>query len=103
MQNNKNSKPLEVLTYLETTNLTENFPNVAVSLRILLTIPVTVATGERSFSKLKLIKSYLRSTMSQDRLTDLAILTIEHELCAMINFDDVIDDYVKEKSRKVSF
>ena len=35
-----------------------------IAYRILLTIPVIVASAERSFSKLKLIKSYLRSTMS---------------------------------------
>ena len=47
---------------------------------ILLTIPVTVATAERSFSKLKLIKSYIRSTMSQERLNGLAILSIEKHM-----------------------
>ncbi|KAK5639195.1 hypothetical protein RI129_011687 [Pyrocoelia pectoralis] len=35
---------------------------------LLLTLPVSVASGERSFSNLKLIKSYLRSTMSQSRM-----------------------------------
>ena len=35
---------------------------------------------ERSFSKLKLIKSYLRSTMSQKRLSELVILSIENEM-----------------------
>jgi Trp operon repressor len=45
--------------------------------RILLTILVTVASMERRSSKLKLIKSYLRSTMSQKRLNELAILSIE--------------------------
>jgi hypothetical protein len=35
---------------------------------ILLTLPVSVATEERSFSKIKLIKSYLRSTIIQERL-----------------------------------
>ena len=46
-------------------------------LKLFLTIPVTVGTAERSFSKLKLIESYLRSTMSQERLHSLAILSIE--------------------------
>jgi hypothetical protein len=40
------------------------------------TIPITVASTERSFLKLKLIKSYLRSTMLQDRLNRLTILII---------------------------
>lgn len=68
---------LEVLNYIYKNNLTRILPNVCASLRIILTLPVTVARGERSFSKLELIKIYLRSTMSQERLSDLAILSIE--------------------------
>ena len=49
-------------------------------LRIFLTIAVSVATCERSFSKLKLIKNYLRSSMSTLRLRNLAILSIEQQL-----------------------
>ncbi|KAL4622082.1 hypothetical protein ACB092_06G271700 [Castanea dentata] len=60
----------------------ESFPNACIAYRILLTIAVTVASAERSFSKLKLIKSYLRSTMSQERLSGLAILSIEKEMLA---------------------
>ena len=44
-----------------------------------LTTGISVASCERSFSKLKLIKNYLRSTMSDARLTNLAILSIERE------------------------
>ena len=51
------------------------FPNTYIVYRKLLTISVTVAFVERSFSKLKLIKSYLRSTMSQERLSELTIVT----------------------------
>jgi len=53
-------------------------PNVSIALRILLNLPVTVASEERSFSKLKLIKTYLRSTMANDRLSGLAIIAIGH-------------------------
>ena len=50
-------KPLELKKLLTVYTLCEIFPNVCVSLRILLTIPATVASAERSFSKLKLFKT----------------------------------------------
>ena len=71
--------PVEALDFIKKHNLQELFPNAWITLGILLTIPVTVASGERSFSKLKLIKTYLRSTMSKIRLTSLATLSIENE------------------------
>ena len=51
---------------------------VCTTLLLFLSIPVTVDTAERSFSKLKIIKSYLRNSMNQDRLSNLALLAIEH-------------------------
>ena len=65
---------INVLNYLKRL---DSFPNAYIAYRILLTIPITVAYAKRSFSKLKLIKSYLRSTMLQERLSGLAILSIE--------------------------
>ncbi|KAL8149120.1 hypothetical protein AgCh_006213 [Apium graveolens] len=61
---------IDVLTYIK--KMEGSYPNAWIAYRILLTIPVTVVYAERSFSKLKLIKSYLRSTMSQERLNGLA-------------------------------
>ena len=67
-------KPLALLNKITEMNLESIFPNISITLRIFFTLPVTVASAERSFSKLKLIKNYLRSTMAQDRLVDLAVL-----------------------------
>jgi len=63
----------DVLQFMLKNELTTTFPSLTVSLRIFLTLPVRVAAGERSFPKLKLIKSYLRSSMCQERLNSLTI------------------------------
>ena len=93
-------KPLELLNLLTEYKLCELFPNVCISLRILLTIPATVASAERSFSKLKLIKNYLRSTLSQTRLVDLARLSIESSISRQVDFDSVIRNFAHKKARK---
>ena len=56
----------------------------------------------RSFSKLKLLKHYLRSAVVQSRLSDLALLSIEREVADTTNFDIVINDFVFVKSRSES-
>ncbi|BFZ09062.1 hypothetical protein BsWGS_12101 [Bradybaena similaris] len=95
--------PQEVLKFLLKYKLQESFPNVAVALRILLTLPVSVASGDRSFSKMKLIKTYLRSTMRQQRLVGLATISIEHELAFSIDTKDLIRQFTKKKIRKGKF
>lgn len=96
-------KAIDLLQYLVTNSFDEIFPNLVVALRILLTLPVSVASAERSFSKLKLIKTYLRSTMSQERLSGLAIISIEHEVSRSLDYMKIIDDFASKKVRKVSF
>ena len=70
---------------------------------ILLTIPVIIASTERSFSKLKLIKSYLRSTMSQKRLRGLTILSIEKEMLVELECKNLISNFASQKTRKINF
>ena len=77
------------------------FPNLRISLQILLTIPFLIASCERSFSKLKLIL-YSRASMGQDRLSDLALLSVERETLEKTDFDDVIDQFATVKSRKIN-
>ena len=67
------------------------------------TIPVTVAFAERSFSKLKLIKSYLRSTMSQEKLSGLAILSIEKKMLEELKYKNLICQFASQKTRKIDF
>jgi len=63
-------------------------------------MPVTVASTERSFSKLKLLKNYLRSTMSQERLNVLATLCIEKRLLDEIDIDNIINDFALRNVRR---
>ncbi|KAG6932937.1 hypothetical protein G0U57_020347 [Chelydra serpentina] len=63
--------PLKVLEFIARNDFFT--PNTAIALHILLTLPVSVASGGCSFSKLKLLTNYLRSTISQNRLSGLAI------------------------------
>jgi len=87
----KNDKPIDIFNYIKIIN---SFPNAYITYRIILTILVLVVSAERSFSKLKLIKSYLRSTMSQQRLNILALVSIEKDFLNKINYDNLIDNFV---------
>ena len=81
------SSPLELLNFIYKSRLESSVPNLVVLLRIFLTLGTSVATSERSFSKLKLIKTHLRSTMGQLRLTNLSIVSIEHEVAEQIDLN----------------
>lgn len=93
--------PLDLLKFIQQYRLENSVPNIVILLRIFLTIAISVASCERSFSKLKLIKNYLRSSMSNLRLQNLAILSIEQEITNNINFDSIIHDFSSLKVRRV--
>jgi hypothetical protein len=58
-------------------SLDGSFPNTEITYRIVLKVPVTVASAEQSSSKMKIIKNYLRATVIQERLGGLAPLSIK--------------------------
>ena len=62
----------------------------------------TNCTGERSFSGLKRIKNEQRATLGQEKLKSLAILFIEHTLLQTIDFEDLIEEFARQKARKKS-
>ena len=81
----------------------DSFSNTCIAYKILLTIPITVAFREISFSKLKLIKLYLRSTMSQERLSGLVILSIENEMLEELEYQNLINQFAFQMARKIDF
>lgn len=94
----ENMGPLEILKFLKRHDC---FPNASIAYRILLTIPVTVASAERSISKLKLLKSYLRSTMTQERLNSLAMIALESGLLEKINYEHIIEDFISKNTKRM--
>ena len=103
VKDEKKRSPATMLQLLHTHGLQSTFPNVFVGLRLFLTLPVTNAEGERSFSRLKRVKNELRTTMTQKRLTALSLLTIESELVKELDFEDVVNTFACAKSRKKQF
>lgn len=79
-------------------SIDQNFyPTITKYLRILVTLPVSVATAERSFSSLRRIKSWMRSRMKQYCLDGLALLHIHRDID--IEIERVIDRFAKESRR----
>lgn len=99
----KNKSPLEIFLNLHKFDLLTEYPNFAIAIRIFLTLPVTSASCERSFSKLKLIKNFLRSTMCQNRLSHTALISIERSLTDSISFETYISEFAAQKARKILY
>lgn len=72
------SRPQSPLTALEI--VPERYENIRTLLRIFSTLPVTTCSAERAFSAMKLLKTYLRNAMSDERLTGLALMYIHPEI-----------------------
>jgi len=70
-------------------------------LRKFLTIPATVPSTERFFSKLKLVKNYLWSPMSETRLVDVVRLSIEPSIARQVDLDSVIRNFANTNTRKL--
>jgi hypothetical protein len=92
------SEASRLLKLLTTCNVESIFPNVEI-IRVFLSMAVTNCSGERSFSALKRVKNYLRSTLHQGKLNALALLFIESEFMHTIEFDDV-QKFSESKARK---
>ena len=75
------------------------YPNITEGLKIFATLPVTTCECERNVSALRRLKTYMRSTMSQTRLTGLALLHVHYDMA--IDVDEVIARFARLHPRKM--
>lgn len=75
-------------------------PNIEILLQMYLCMFVTNVCDERSFSKLKYVKNYLRNSLGQERLSAFALFSIENDILESLSFDDIIDEFISLKNRK---
>ena len=67
----------DFLNYICKNHLLEVYPNLFIALRMVMTCPISAGSAERSFSKLKLIKTFHQPTTVDNRLTLFALIFIE--------------------------
>jgi len=77
---------------------TNAYPSLFVAYKLMLTLSVTQVGCERSFSKLKYIKNYLRNTLSQDILESFMLMNVEKDLLNTIDSNDVINKLAARNS-----
>lgn len=81
----------DILQKLSKMGVGSAFPNLSLAYKAICTLPPTSASTERCFSKLKLIKTNLRSTMSEARLDHLMVISCNPDI--EINMDKAFNKY----------
>ena len=97
-------KAYEIVRFCEKNSLCHVFPQLVRLAKLIVTIPASSASAERSFSGLKRIHTYLRNTQEQERLSNLAIISIEKELLQDLKrntnfYDNVLNEFLNKDRR----
>ncbi|XP_029341950.1 zinc finger MYM-type protein 1-like [Acyrthosiphon pisum] len=79
------------------------FPTIRTLMQVLATLPVSVASAERSFSTLRRVKTWLRSRMTEDRLSALCLINVYNNLDVINEIDRIIDIFANSKNRRMEF
>uniref|UniRef100_H3ADU5 TTF-type domain-containing protein n=1 Tax=Latimeria chalumnae TaxID=7897 RepID=H3ADU5_LATCH len=77
------------------------YPNFFKLVQLALTLPVGSVKSETSFSVMRQIKTYLRTTMSQERFSALAILNIESDITEDIDPAEIVKIYASKGNRRL--
>lgn len=76
------------------------YPNLNIALQIYLSTPASNCSAERSFSVLRRIKNYLRTSQTKDRLSHLGVLAIESDLTVKLDYEEIINLFANARARK---
>ena len=79
----------------------QQYPNLLLIMQLAMTLPVSSATCERSFSAMRRVKNYMRSTMLQDRFSALASLHIESDMARKIDIKQLINEFARSSARRI--
>lgn len=107
-QMTQDKSPGQLLTFLVEHDLEQTVPEATKLLKLVLTIPATTASVERSFSGLKRIKTYCRNRTEQGRLSSLALISIEKDRLSKLRakkeeFHNAVIDIFVKKDRRMDF
>ena len=69
-------------------------------IELILVLPASNAESERSFSKMKLIKGRLRSTMKTDKLNHFMIVGLNKDIFDNLDFEEVVDEFISRNERR---
>ena len=69
-------------------------------MKIALTLPLTSTSAERAFSKLKLVKSRLRTTMRQERMENLRLMSVVGDLLELVE-ENLVKGFINMAPRRM--
>ena len=104
-QNSKSVTFQDCLQYLQSLSEAQKtfYSEVCVLVRLILVMPATNAVSERSFSSMKRLKSYLRSTMNQNRLNHVMILHLNKEKVDNLDLDTIGNEFVEGNEHRLKY
>ena len=77
------------------------YPDLFDVVKIIATLPATVASCERAHNKVKILNNYLRASMSDDRLESLVHISIVSDIPDKIELNTLVDTFRLAKNRKL--
>jgi hypothetical protein len=77
----------------------DSFPNIWQLLQIGCTLPITSAEAERTFSLLRRIKTYTRSTLTEEHFSDVAVIAMHYG--ERIAVEDILQAFIQAHPRRI--